>query len=670
MAQIRKHLGIGLFLAALLFALSFILFFNFSYMGVRDQTAEKIITGSFKMVILLFNLKILLVYGLVALFMAMFSLLLHLERRLTIFLFHLFVWSWFLLRAVKVSPQLFVDALYSKGGVLQDFQVFVTDVLPLWAVYLVLPLVVMLTAWRKKRLWHGAIIMAVVVFFIFPFKTPALQSKHEPRPDGRPNILVLGTDSLRPDHLSYNGYFRPTPNIDRLLQHGANFLNAKSSLARTFSSFTSVLTSNFPPDHKVRHMFPRPEELKLKLPTLVQALNRNGYDTGVISDFAGDIFSRLGYGFEHIQAPSLTLQNLIKQRCLEFHYLLLSFLVNPVGRRIFPVMWLMPLNIDPYYVTNASKRFIRNAVKAGKPFFMVYFSSNSHFPYGSQYPYYRRYASTSYRGPHKYRKVDMMKTYSGYDLSREDKEQIIALYDGSVRMFDDQVGEMLGYLKKCGLDRDTIVVLFSDHGESLYENGYGTGHGDHLRGPYSTSMTFGVYSPYEDFGGRRIVPTVRDIDIAPTLLDLVGVTPPATFKGRSLLPVMRGGEFGGYPAYMETELWYTPETPYIKDRVRMAYPGIMKVIELVPDSGEIVLKREFNDVVIQGKYRGIQLNNKKYIYMPGDRGFQEEWYLDEKPLAREAVRDAELLGLKCKLLQLFKDKFIIMRSGRIKERIE
>jgi hypothetical protein len=74
-------------------------------------------------------------------------------------------------------------------------------------------------------------------------------------------------------------------------------------------------------------------------------------------------------------------------------------------------------------------------------------------------------------------------------------------------------------------------------------------------------------------------------------------------------------------------------------------------------------------VVIQGKYRGVQLNNKKYIYMPGDRGFQEEWYLDEKPVAREAINDPELLNLKYKLLELFKNKFIIMRSGRIKERI-
>jgi arylsulfatase A-like enzyme len=239
-----------------------------------------------------------------------------------------------------------------------------------------------------------------------------------------------------------------------------------------------------------------------------------------------------------------------------------------------------------------------------------------------------------------------------------------------VRMFDDQVGEMLDFLKKSGLDKNTIVVVFSDHGESLYEDGYGTGHGDHLRGPYSSSMTFGVHSPTEDFHGRRIVPTVRDIDIAPTLLDLAGVPPPASFKGRSLLPVMRGGEFSGYPAYMETELWYTPDTPYIKDRMRMAYPGIMKVIELVPATGEIVLKKEFKEVVVQAKYRGVQLNGLKYVYMPGDRGFQEEWTVDERPVARDAIRDPRLLKLKFKLLELLPGRFIIMRSGRIKERID
>ncbi len=663
MNQAMRHLRISLFLALALFALSFVLFFDFSYMGERDAAVEQIVTGNFKVLILLFNLKILLVYGLVALFLALCSLLLGLERRGSIFAFQLFVWSWFLLRAVKVTPQLFVEPLYSRGGLAAKLQVFVTDVLPLWAIHLLFGLAVMLTALSRRRFWHGLAVVAMVVAFIFPFKTPPLRAQAAAGP---PNILVLGTDSLRPDHLSHNGYPRPTPNIDRLLARGANFLNARASLARTFSSFTSVLTSSFPPEHGIRHMFPRPEELRLKRPTLVEALKARGYQTALISDFAGDIFTRLGYGFERIQAPRLTLPNLIRQRSLELHYSLLSFLVHPLGRKLFPVMWLMPLNIDPHYVTNAAKRCIRDAARAGKPFFVFYFSSNCHFPYGSPYPYYQSYADREYRGRHKYRKVDMMKTYTGYGIGAADRGQIVALYDGAVRLFDDQVGEMLRFLERCGVEGNTLVVLFSDHGESLYENGYGSGHGDHLRGPHSNSMTFGVYSPSEDFGGRRVRPTVRDIDIAPTLLDLAGIAIPPGFRGRSLLPVLRGGEFSGYPVYLETELWYTPETPYIADRVRMAYPGITRVVELVPGSGEIVLKREFREKVIQAKHRGVQLNDRKYIYMPGDRGFREEWYLDERPVATAAG----LAALKSMLQELLPGRFAFLSDGRVRERFD
>ena len=197
----------------------------------------------------------------------------------------------------------------------------------------------------------------------------------------------------------------------------------------------------------------------------------------------------------------------------------------------------------------------------------------------------------------------MMKTYSGFDQSPENKEQIVALYDGAVRMFDDQVGEMLAFLKKCHLERNTIVVLFSDHGESLYENGYGTGHGDHLRGPYSNNMLFGVHSPYENFNGRRIVPTVRDIDIAPTLLDLVRIKPPASFKGHSLLPVMRGGEFAGYPAYMETVTMVHPGNPLHQGPGAHVLSRDHESHRTGAEKREIILKKEFNDVVIQGKDR-------------------------------------------------------------------
>ena len=129
MKNIKKNLWIGLIWALLLFVLSFVFFFNISYMGVRDRTIEKTITDNFKGVIIFFNLKILLFYFIAALFIALFSLLLKIERKINIFLFHVFVWSWFLLKGIKISPQLFVEPLYMKGGLLKDLQVFITDVI-------------------------------------------------------------------------------------------------------------------------------------------------------------------------------------------------------------------------------------------------------------------------------------------------------------------------------------------------------------------------------------------------------------------------------------------------------------------------------------------------------------------------------------------------------------
>ncbi|MCX6554229.1 MAG: sulfatase-like hydrolase/transferase [Candidatus Aminicenantes bacterium] len=666
MKKFKMYFWTGLVWSILLFALSFLLFFSFSYMGVRDAQVEKMVRDNYAVFIILYNLKILAVYMAISLLVAAGAALLKVQKWWGIVAFELSVWMPFWFFAVKLHPQLFMEQLYNKGGLRRGLQLLITDFMPLYFPFALLAAGILFLAWRKKRLWAGGLVIILGSLLVIRFPVPAAAENRLQQP----NILVFGTDSLRPGNISYNGYNRPTPAIDRLFSAGANFTGATSSLARTFSSFTSILTSTYPPEHGIRNMYPRPEERNRNWFTLTKILRQQGYRTGVISDFAGDIFTRADYGFSTVYVPHLTIKSVLRQRCLEIHYLLLGFLIHPAARHFFPEMSGMPMYLDPYYLNTDSKSFIRRATADRKPFFLLYFSSNCHFPYVTKYPYYKLYSDANYRGPHKYCKFDTaMKEFSRSDIPEADRRQIRAFYDGGVRLFDDSLADMQSYLKKSGLDRSTIVVILSDHGENLYENGYGIGHGDHLRGPYSNIMTFGIGSPFEAFAGRRITPTVRDIDIAPTLLDMAKIKSPASFKGHSLLPVMRGAEFAGYPAYMETELWYTPETPYIKNRVRKAYPGIMKLIELEPKTGEIILKKEFNDVVIQSRYRGVQLNNKKYIYMPGDRGFQEEWYLNEKSVPREAINDPELLNLKYKLLDMFENKFIIMNDGQIKEKI-
>lgn len=633
-------------------------------MGETDKNIEELIFSNFVFIIMVANLKILALYIAVGLIIGGFSILLGIRRKRNIFKFNLFFWFIFWIRGIKLFPQLFKEQLYNKSESLKFFQIFITDFFPLFLIYALFIGTIVLIALRSRRWWGGLVIIGLCALLIARFGVVPV------KPDGptKPNILIFASDSLRPQNISYNGYYRQTPNLDSLFARGANFLNAKASLARTFSSWTGILTSMFPPQHQIRHMFPSEGALNREWPTIVKVLNNNGYETSLVSDFAGDFFARVNFGFQYTRTPHLTLHNLIRQRSLEIHYFMMGFLINPIGRTLFPEMWGMPLFMDPYHVTKATKQAVRRAVRNGKPFFAVAFSSNNHFPYASKYPYYKLYGNLNYFRKHKYCKDDVMKVYSGSSLPAEDTQQIRDLYDNATKLFDDNLGEMLSFLESSGLTDNTIVIVLSDHGESLYEKGYGSGHGDHLRGEYSNNMTFGIFSPFENFNGKKIKQTVRDVDIAPTILDILGVESPATFSGQSLLPALRGKEFDGLPAYMETGLWYSIATPYIDDRIRILYPGIKELLYISKESGHLILKPKYEAVVMKAKYRALQLNGFKYIYMPGNDKFREEYYEGEETVKRETLTDPEFLAFKQKMVEMLSPQFFIDQQGFIQER--
>ena len=246
---------------------------------------------------------------------------------------------------------------------------------------------------------------------------------------------------------------------------------------------------------------------------------------------------------------------------------------------------------------------------------------------------------------------------------------MVNLYDNATKLFDDNLGEILHYFRKCKIEKNTIIVIMSDHGENLYEENYGAAHGNHLLGAYATNMVFGIYSPFENFKGIKIHETVRDIDIAPTLLNMMEIEIPKSFKGRSLLPVIRGGEFAGLPAYMETGIWYSPTSPFIPNKVRIPYPGITQLLELEMPGGKIILKKKYEKVVLKAKYKAYQLNGKKYIYMPGETTYKEEFYINEERVDRKDIMDGEFLTFKEKMVEMFKDKFYIDEKGFIREYI-
>ena len=125
----------------------------------------------------------------------------------------------------------------------------------------------------------------------------------------------------------------------------------------------------------------------------------------------------------------------------------------------------------------------------------------------------------------------------GEPLTEAELRSLPALYDDGIASVDRQLGRLFDYLRVSGLERDTIVVLTSDHGEMLGEGG-SFGHNylfdENLQVPLIVAYPGAV-------PGARVPSQVRSIDILPTILDLAGVDPLTGIDGTSLTALMNGG---------------------------------------------------------------------------------------------------------------------------------
>lgn len=118
-------------------------------------------------------------------------------------------------------------------------------------------------------------------------------------------------------------------------------------------------------------------------------------------------------------------------------------------------------------------------------------------------------------------------------------EQVLVrdLYDSGVAYTDEQVGRLLDALERLGLRGRTLVVLTSDRGEALGEDGF---YGHNYLAEHSLRVPLVVELPDRLGAGQVIDRQVRSVDLAPTILEVVGIEQPATSDGRSLLPLIRG----------------------------------------------------------------------------------------------------------------------------------
>jgi arylsulfatase A-like enzyme len=333
--------------------------------------------------------------------------------------------------------------------------------------------------------------------------------------DDRPNVLLISIDSLRADHLGCYGYKRnTTPTLDSLAASGTVFTDAIAQSSWTLPSHVSLLTSLYSKTHGVSTVR---EGLGPEVVTLAETMRAAGYVTGAF--VSGHLMLPLygmAQGFDVYDAA-----------CVR---------ASPEDRHTDSTSPCVNERVSNWL----SER--RDA-----PFFLFVHYWDVHFDYTPPAPFDTLF-DPNYQG-----QLDGSDFAHNQHISPgmppRDLAHLVALYDGEIAFTDMHIGLLMRELRSHGLRDRTVVVVTSDHGDEFFEHG-GKGHG-HSLFQELVRVPLILVDPSGTTEGRVVQDLAQLVDVAPTVLDLVGLPPDARHEGESLLPLIRAGSGGSRVAFSE-----------------------------------------------------------------------------------------------------------------------
>jgi arylsulfatase A-like enzyme len=417
----------------------------------------------------------------------------------------------------------------------------------------------------------------------------------------KPNIIIIGVDSLRPDFLGYFGSNLKTDFYDSFLRQSTVFTHAYTPLARTYPSWMGILSGLYPKQSGVRfnlagHTESQNESL---LSTL---LHQQGYRSIFATDESQ--FSNIDeeYGFDEAITPPIGLNNFLLGTFNDFP--LSNIVVNTAfGRWLFPHSYAN----RPAFVTYNPNSFLsrlKPLLKKSRhqPLFLCVHFCLTHYPY-------------------------LWAEYSG-----KADNQASSRYSASIAASDQQVGNFLSMLAQYGVLNHAIVVLLSDHGEALELKGdritapesytsplagkkiprfyppsadneavnQSAGHGTDVLGftQYRTLLAFRLYGLKKQYQGIYARPVLL-LNIKPTLLDFISHQK----NNGSLLPIILGTSFSRLqPDFFFFESDFSPEA------VRSVHPETRNLVfegieffEIDPLTTRISIKGSMGKLIISSK---------------------------------------------------------------------
>ena len=342
----------------------------------------------------------------------------------------------------------------------------------------------------------------------------------------RPNVLLLVMDTTRGDRVSVNGYARPTtPHLAELAKTGVTFRDAWAPCCWTAPSHASLFTGLRPEHHGLTEGNRR--YLDPGAVTLAERFQGKGWQTGCFTNNPNlSPAWGLVQGFDHVEA-----------------------------------FWEKPDRPYPW-APQTHRRALQWALDArakGDPFFLFVNDMEPHLPYTPPPETAKRFLrETATEAELAEARAFDFPLNVGFLLGRTPvpprKTALLSdLYDAEIAEVDAALPILLEGLKSAGLLDDTIVVITSDHGESL---------GEHRRFGHQFGMwrqtlhvPLVIRYPGRFDGGRAADDLVRLEDVPPTLLELCGLDPLANIDGASLTGGLGGrvarGVIGTSDRYVE-----------------------------------------------------------------------------------------------------------------------
>ena len=344
--------------------------------------------------------------------------------------------------------------------------------------------------------------------------------------------MIVVMDCVTADSLSCYGYDKKTtPNIDKIAKSSLLFENAISASSWTLASTASLFTGKWVSHHLAcdQHQF-----LDSKHKTLSEYLSENGYKTASFSDSCY-VNERTGLsrGFEYFYDISF------KNFPVKFKFIKLLKLLLQLRKRISKKGF-------KYTDTHLQMQQVRDWISKNKkkqPFFIYIHNDETHYPYYPRKRFLKKFAKISQRTiEHTIQDREKILGETGV-FEKTDFELLKTLYNGELAYLDNNLGKLFNFMKKKGLLDNTILIITSDHGSNFGEHDL-YGHSFCL---YDSVIRIPLILYYPKlYSPKKIKQQVQNIDILPTLLDILEINGENSVNGNSINNLRNGDYFRNF----------------------------------------------------------------------------------------------------------------------------